>query len=260
MGAYPTSPRAAFLQWCEAHAPVFTANAAQIGLTTNQASAFAAATTAGAAALLAQEQAKQAYRVATQQAEGAFGTLRSSAGDTVRLIRAFAESQPKPDVVYNTAQIPPPSPPSPAPPPAQPTDLTVTLGASDGALMLRWKASNPTGTSGTSYIIRRKLPSESEFSFIGVSGKKEFVDDSLVAGPDSVQYTVQGQRADSSGPLSPIFTVNFGRLPGGQVTASVMQGAQPGAFEATPSTVEGRVVQKTLPNRNGNPERSKSRV
>lgn len=106
---------------------------------------------------------------------------------------------------------------------------------------------NPTGTSGTSYIIRRKLPSESEFSFIGVSGKKEFVDDSLIAGPDSVQYTVQGQpltrdatsshvdaqrpsrvkgqRADSSGPLSPVFTVNFGQAPGGGFTATVHAGA-----------------------------------
>jgi len=32
-----------------------------------------------------------------------------------RLIRTFAESQAKPSVVYNLAQIPPPSPPSPAP-------------------------------------------------------------------------------------------------------------------------------------------------
>lgn len=40
MGAYPTSPRAAFLEWCQAHAPVFTANATNIGLTTAQATAF----------------------------------------------------------------------------------------------------------------------------------------------------------------------------------------------------------------------------
>ncbi|MBI5864618.1 MAG: fibronectin type III domain-containing protein [Planctomycetes bacterium] len=256
MGAYPTSPRAAFLQWCEAHAPVFTANAAAIGLTPAQATAFATATTAGAAALLAQEQARQAALVATQQAQTAFDTLRAGAGDTVRLIRAFAESQTKPEVVYNTAQIPPPSPPSPAPPPAQPTDLTVTLDASGGNLTLRWKAANPTGTSGTSYIIRRRLPGESEFAFIGVSGKKEFVDDSLVAGPDSVQYTVQGQRADSSGPLSPTFTVNFGQAPGGGMMATVMAGA----YEATPSTVDGRAVQKVLPNGNGSGKRSKARV
>jgi hypothetical protein len=240
----------------QAHTGVFSANAAQIGLTPAQATAFSAATTAGAAALLAQEQAKQAYRVATQVAEESFGTLRSSAGDVVRLIRAYAESTAKPSIVYNLAQIPPPSPPSPAPPPAQPTDLTVTLDASGGDLTLRWKAANPAGTSGTSYIIRRRLPGESEFSFIGVSGKKEFVDDTLIAGPDSVQYTVQGQRADSSGPLSPIFTVNFGQAPGGGFTATV----QAGAYEATPSTVDGRAVQKVLPSGNGSAKRAKSRV
>lgn len=258
MSAYPTTPRAAFLQWCEAHTSVFTANAAQIGLTTNQASAFAAATTAGAAALLAQEQAKQAYRVATQQVEGAFGSLRSSAGDTVRLIRAFAESQPKPDIVYNLAQIPPPADPSPMPPPGQPTNLTVTLTPADGALMLRWKVTNPPGASGTSYIVRRRLPGESEFSFIGVSGKKEFIDDTLLAGPDSVQYTVQGQRSDSSGPLSEIFTVNFGRLPGGEMTAVVREGIQTPAA----STVDGRTVQKTLPpvSVNGHARRETRRV
>lgn len=257
MGAYPTSPRAAFLEWCQAHTSVFTANATQIGLTAGQATAFTNATTAAAAALLAQEQARQAALVATQAAADAFGTLRGSAGDTVRLIRAFAETQAKPSVVYNLAQIPPPAPPSPAPPPAQPTDLTVTLNASDGALLLRWKAANPAGTSGTSYIVRRRLPAESEFSFIGVSGKKEFIDDTLIAGPDSVQYTVQGQRADSSGPLSPIFTVNFGQAPGGGLTAVVRQGMQ-----ATASTVDGRMVQKTLPplSGNGHAQRESARV
>jgi hypothetical protein len=49
MSTFPESPRAAFLEWCQAHAPVFTANATNIGLTTAQATAFNAATTAAAA-------------------------------------------------------------------------------------------------------------------------------------------------------------------------------------------------------------------
>src|SRR5262249_6346137 len=148
-----------------------------------------------------------------------FNTARSSAGDTVRLIRAFAESQSKPSTIYALAQIPPPSQPTPQPPPDQPTNLQVLLDAAMGTLTLRWKAANPG--SGTSYIIKRRLPGETEFTFIGVSGKKTFVDDTFIAGPDSVQYTVQGQRADSSGPVSPVFTVNFGQLPGGGRTATV---------------------------------------
>ena len=150
----------------------------------------------------------------------------------MRSIRAFAEQQANPNAVYNLAQIPPSSEPTTAPPPAQPTDLTVTLEASSGDLMLSWKASNPTGTSGTSYIIRRKLPGESAFSFIGVSGKKKFVDTTLVAGPDSVQYTVQGQRADSTGPVSPVFMVTFGQLPSGGMTAFVGASAASNAIPA----------------------------
>lgn len=271
MGAYPTSPRTAFLEWCQVHAPIFTANAAAIGLTPAQASAFAGATTTTAAASLAQEQARQAAKVATEVAGEAFGNLRTGAGDTVRLIRAFAEMQPKPSVVYNLAQIPPPQPPSTLPPPGQPTNLTVTLTPADGALTLRWKCTNPTGASGTSYIISRRLPGDPFFTFVGVSGKKQFVDDTLLAGPDSVQYVVQGQRADSSGPLSEVFTVNFGQAPGGLRMASVSGGASGGATfgtldhagettqSGTQSTVNGRPVQKVLPNGNGRAKRAATR-
>ena len=187
----------------------------------------------------------------------------------MRLIRAFAESTANPSIAYNLAQIPPPATPSPMPPMGQPTNLTVTLTPAVGALLLRWKVVNPTGANGTSYIIRRKLPAESEFSFIGVSSKKEFVDDTLIAGPDSVQYTVQGQRSDQSGPLSEIFTVNFGQNASGGMMASVMSG--PHGLETrathdgletrrTASTVNGRAVQKVLPNGNGSARRSKSRM
>lgn len=37
MSTYPTSPRSAFLDWCQVHQPIFTANAAAIGLTPAQA-------------------------------------------------------------------------------------------------------------------------------------------------------------------------------------------------------------------------------
>ena len=225
MATFPTAPRSALVEWCQAHEAVFQTHATEIGLTEPQVAAFKAAREAASAALLAQEQAKQARKVATQAADTACTTLRSSAGDTVRLIRAFAESAPDPAKVYGLAQIPPPAQPSPAPPPAKPTDLTVDLDPSGGALTLRWKAANPRGTSGTSYLVRRRLPGESQFAFIGVSGKKMIVDTTLPPGQDSVQYTVQ-PRADVSGPLSLIFTVTW-PPPAGRLTASVATGGTP---------------------------------
>lgn len=221
MSTYPTSPRADFLQWCQTHQQVFIDNAAAIGLTPEQATGFAVNTNAAVAADLAQEEAQTTAKVATQTVNDAVGVLRGDAGDVVRSIRAFAELQANPNAVYALAQIPAPAAATPAPPPARPTNLTVLLEAASGDLTLRWKAANPVGTSGTAYIIRRRLPGESEFQFLGVTGSKKFVDSSLVAGPDSVQYTVQGQRGDSTGPLSEVFTVTFGQLPGGGVTAYV---------------------------------------
>ncbi len=221
---YPTAPRSAFLEWCQVHAPVFTSAVAEIGLTAEEALAFAEATTLGETRLLGQVAAKEVSKVATQQVVSAFDELSGTAGNVVRTIRAYAESSENPDAVYAIAQIPPPGEPSPQPPPAQPTELTVLLDPTEGTVTLRWKAKNPVGTSGTAYLVRRRLPGESDFAFIGVSGKKNFVDATLVAGPDSVQYTVQGQRADLSGPVSPIFTVNFGKLPSGGLTARVTTG------------------------------------
>ena len=238
MGTYPTSPRTAFLDWCQTHERVFIDHAAALGLTPAMAAAFKTATEAAVAKVLDQEAAKQAALVATQAAQGALDALDTAAGDIVRTIKAVAQNAPDPNLIYNLAQIPPPARPAPAPPPAQPTDLCVTLGTTDGALRLSWKAANPPGTSGTAYIIRRRLPGEGGFAYVGVSGKKTFVDDTFIAGPECVQYTVQGQRADSSGPVSPIFTVSFGKLPG--KSATVVASVTPnGPLLATKSATPG---------------------
>ncbi|MBX3396679.1 MAG: hypothetical protein KF841_15060 [Phycisphaerae bacterium] len=263
MSTFPTSPRSALLQWCQAHENLWVTNATSIGLTAPQANAFKDATDAAAAASLAQEQARQAAKVATQTAEAAFATLRSSVGDTVKLIRAFAINSVDPLNVYNLAQIQPPAPPTPAPPPAQPTNLTVSLDPTEGFLILAWKAENPAGTSGTSYLIKRRLPGEGAFSFIGVSGTKKFVDETLVAGPDSVQYTVQGTRANQVGPVSPIFTVQFGRSPDGGFTATATESG--GTLAADKALVDAIVGSKPHPaaiahaaNTNGQPATSRS--
>jgi len=257
MGAYPTSPRADVLAWCQSHTAAWTANAAAIGLSPAQASAFSTATTALATAVANQNLARQASEVATQAAVDAYAALKSVLGDNVRLIRAFAEVQVKPSVVYGLAEIPPPAAPTPMPPPGQPTDLLVTLTPASGNLLLRWKCGNPPGASGTSYVVRRRLPGESGFSFLGISGKKEFSDTTVTAGPDWVQYTVQGQRSDSTGPLSEVFIVNFGQM-AGMMTASVSTESPRMESGPSASTVNGREVRKVLPgmnagNASGNP-------
>lgn len=208
--SYPTSPRAAFLTWCQAHTEIFTTSFAAIGLTSAQALDFATATSTAAAAQLTGEEAKQAQKSATQQTDSAFLDLRRVAGDTVRLIRTFADMQTDPDAVYAIANVPPPQPKSPQAPPDQPYDIKGLLDTSTGALTISWKAANP-GT-GTSYIVKRRLETEASFEYIGTTGSKSFVDGTLPLGVERAFYTIQGQRADSTGPVSAIFTATFGRV------------------------------------------------
>ena len=211
MSTYPVSPRSDFLEWCQAHAPVFEMNADAIGMTAEQALKFGSLTGEAAKAILEQEAAQQAARVATQRARDSVAALQAGAGDAVRTIRATAELNSFPNKVYNTAQIAPPADPSPTPPPDKPRRLDVTLVAATGALTLTWKASQPRGTSGAAYLIRRRLPGENGFSFLGVTGEKGFTDETVPAGTEHVEYTVQGQRGRRTGPLSEILRVTIGR-------------------------------------------------
>jgi hypothetical protein len=215
------------IEFFEMHAPVWTANAAAIGITPAAATAFATLAAASRAAYNARLAAEEAARVATVNLQNAVSDARHSASDLIRTIKAFAENAPKPDIIYNLAQIPAPAEPTPAPPPAKPSDLTVTLMPTTGELELRWKAQNPRGTTGTSYIVRRRNEGQAEFAFVGVTGEKRFIDRTLIAGPDSVEYTVQGQRADAAGEVSDIFIINFGRTgPGLMTIASITPKSQ----------------------------------
>jgi hypothetical protein len=63
--------------------------------------------------------------------------------------------------------------------------------------------------------VRRRIPGETSFGFIGVTGTKTFTDSTFAAGPDTVEYTVQGARSGVSGPLSNIFLIRFGSGEGG---------------------------------------------
>jgi hypothetical protein len=212
MAAYPARPRSAFLLWCQAHLEAFAADPAALGLSEAEVEAFALETAASEARTLESRAARQAALLATQADKDAHLALKRRAHTLVQAIRAHAARSPDPLAVYTAAQILPPGRPSPAPPPARPTGLEVELIASSGELALRWKARNPDSASGTTYIVRRRLPGERSFAFAGITGSKTFVDSTLPAGVEFVEYTVQGHRGQSPGPLSNILSVNIGRL------------------------------------------------
>ncbi len=210
MSQVPSTPRPAVLAWCEAHIETFRTRAEEIGLQPDQGLTFATLTEAYATAAGELEKAKLAVSSKAEIANAAYTAMRRSMTNAVTDIRQFAEEQADPAAIYALADVPPRATPSQLPPPGRPSDFSVELLDTSGALQLRWKCVNPRGAVGTSYIIRRRLPGENAFTFIGVTGERRFVDNTFIAGPDNVSYTVQAQRADRAGLESPIYTINFG--------------------------------------------------
>jgi hypothetical protein len=228
MSSFPSSPRAAFLAWCKHHEPIFTDNTTAIGISVTQAAAFATATTAAQNSVDAVEAARSAFRAAVQTANIAVRTLRGQAGDAVRSVRSFAELQPDPQAIYALAQIPPQAPPSPAPPPGTPYQLEVSL-LQTGALKLRWKCQNPSGTSGTVYEVFRRNQPGAPFQYIGALGGRSFTDETLPSGSASVTYQITAVRSTVRGNPAQ-FTINFGIGGGGAFNfiASVVEETQGG--------------------------------
>lgn len=129
--------------------------------------------------------------------------------DMIQTIRTWAESKNDPNV-YTLAQIPPPATPGVTPPPGTPFDFTVNLLQS-GALELKWKCNNPSGTQGTVYEIKRRVGGGGggAFGYVGSSGVKTFTDDTVAAGSPSVTYQITAIRTTRRGNPAQ-FTVNFG--------------------------------------------------
>lgn len=200
------------IDFCLSHATVWQNNAALLGLSAPQAASFKTATLAADAAFSAREGAAQAARAATVTQASAVAGMRTSAADTLRAIKAFAEAQANPDAVYAIAQIPPPAVPSPRPAPGQPTDFKVSLNPG-GSITLKWKCPNPPGTTGTVYHVSRRIGgAESPLTDLGVVGVRTYTDDTVPssAGGMGVVYIVQAQRAELVGEASLPVTVQFG--------------------------------------------------
>lgn len=230
---------AAFLLYLEAQAPVWEERAGEIGITPAEGAGVLDLLAAAKEAQFKRVALEAALRAAVDMQEAAFGELRGAAGALVARVRAYAEASDDPHAVYQAARIPPPRAGGGrrVPPPAQPRDLRVAIIPATGALELTWKATNPAGASGTSYIVRRRAEGETEFMFVGVTGEKRFVDATLLAGAARVAYTVQGQRGGAGrdgggGPVSEILTIHFGRQGGSQLGGRSLASVTPSSHAA----------------------------
>ncbi|HEY0009575.1 MAG TPA: hypothetical protein VGB55_12685, partial [Tepidisphaeraceae bacterium] len=89
-------------------------------------------------------------------------------------------------------------------------------------LDLKFTCKNPTGTSGTLYQIFRQIGEAVEPLYIGGTGTKTFVDNTLPAGVAKVTYSIQGVRSTAVGPWA-AFTVKFGTPVNGVASTQVTE-------------------------------------
>lgn len=222
MGVVPDS-RLGKIEFYEAHIAPWTSNAAAIGVTPASVTSLAALTTTARKAYESAESARQAAKAATQAFYDAVRAMHSGPGagqDMIDQIRVRAQSTNNPNV-YVLAQIPPPATPGTTPPPGTPFEFTVGL-LQNGALELKWKCNNPSGTQGTIYEVLRKIGSGA-FNFVGASGVRVFTDETLPSGSAPVTYQITAVRSTSRGNPAQ-FTVNFGIGGPGLTIASITEG------------------------------------
>jgi hypothetical protein len=206
------------LQFCESHWPIWTTNAASIGLSTAQAATIKSLTQSARIAYDAAQNAKQAYHAAVTNQNQALKLAVDNAADLIRVIKGFAELTSNPNAVYSLAQIPPPAAPVPAQAPGKPTNVLVALESS-GAITFTWEATNSAASMGAFFNVSRKLPGQASFTPLGgTSGstselrRMTFTDATIPtsAAASGAQYIITGQRGTLLGTPSDAIVVQFG--------------------------------------------------
>ena len=221
------------LDWFDQHAPVWQHAATgpvKVGITPEQAAAFADLAQAARGAHEEQLAALEAARIATQRMQAAVDAAHEMASDLIANVKATAATSKNASAVYNAAQVPAPraSRPGTMDAPGKPVIHSVELQPATGALTIRWNARQPANAKHTVYVVKRRVPSASlsrnieAFEFVGITGDKHFTDTPPIppsppmppslsaSATPSIEYIVQAQRGTSVGEVSDVFVVNIG--------------------------------------------------
>ncbi|MBY0308736.1 MAG: fibronectin type III domain-containing protein, partial [Phycisphaerales bacterium] len=155
----------------------------------------------------------QAARAALSEAHDAWTAQKAATRrltmEDLGVIRRFALTQSNPATTYNAALIPAPKTPVDGVPPGQPSGIKATLNTDTGNLKLVWKCVNPTTTSGTVYIIRRRTGTSGAWVQAGITSARSFTDTDVPTAA-VVQYQITAQRSNINGVPSQPVNVAFG--------------------------------------------------
>jgi hypothetical protein len=223
MGVVPPT-KLGKIEWFENHNAPFSANAVAIGTSAAAVTDLATKTSAARDAYTAQQAAIDAAKSATLAYTDAVNAMAAAGAAIISQIRAKAKTAG--NSVYVLASIPAPATPTPVGKPG----LAYRFGAAlkpDGSLGLTWKCNNPPGCTGVLYQIYRKVDATGDYTYVGGSGTKEFVDATLPSGVASVMYQIQGCRSTAVGDVAQ-FVVNFGTTGSGTTTVASVATTGPG--------------------------------
>jgi len=208
------------IQFFEDHLAPWNASAVGIGTTAATVTDLQNKTQNARAAYTAQQVARQTAKTATQAFNDAVNLMSVAGQGIIKQVRAKAEVSGDLNV-YTLAQIPAPAVPSSRAAPGTPFNFKVKLQP-NGTLEIIWNCNNPSGTSGTTYNVFRRNLVTGEFAYLGGSGQRLFIDDTIPAGRTQLTYQIQAVRSTSVGVFGE-FNVNFGTNASGSSTAMLIE-------------------------------------
>ena len=189
---------------------------ADLGLTSAQATAYAALNTAYAAAYDVANTEATRTKAAIAARNQAAVPLRQMASDLAKIILGHGV----PDGTLIELGLSVRKTPEPLGPPGTPANFKVQL-LPNGSLDLSWKCQTPGG--GVIYHVSRRDEPAGEFRFLGGSPQRKFLDAAVPAGASQITYAIQGVRASGIG-VEAQFVVNLGKADG-VMTATVAAAA-----------------------------------
>lgn len=196
------------IQFYEYHSPIWTANAAGVGLLPAQTTELATRLEKAKNSLDAVLAARQQAKALTLQLDADAAALRSYGAGLMSTIRGYAEQQADPAETYVLAEIPAPQPAKPAGPPVAPEAVVADPNAT-GTITLKIKGSV---AQNASFHIERSIDG-GPYLLVGPTRLKTWTDEAVPMNSNTIQYRVFGVRDDTRSQTATTATVNFGNLP-----------------------------------------------
>jgi len=218
-GGIVPETQAESIQFFASRIGLWSASASTIGLSSSIVANLALLTDTAQSKLNAAIQIRASAKQATRELNEALAAMRALGGDSIKIIRATAETTNNP-AIYALSNIPPVSPPTPLGVPNPPTDVSALLN-NDGAIELKWEGSRE---GGTAFLIERSLvpvgAPAGPWMLVASVEERRWTDSAVPVGLAAVLYRIKAQRPAGISVASEPGQVLFGQS-GAQQTTSL---------------------------------------